>query len=75
MQGIRTIGQQTERTSREIDLRNTLRQWDRDHPQIHHELIVRYICGAIISVGCTSFYNAIRRANMQGSSFDRYHRR
>jgi hypothetical protein len=74
MQGIRSIEQQTERTSRELDIRSQLRQWDRDYPQIHHELIVRYICGAIVSVGCTSFYNAIKRAN-QGGSYDPYHRR
>jgi hypothetical protein len=75
MHGIRSIEQQTERTSREIDIRSSLRQWDRDYPQIHHELIVRYICGAVISVGCTSFYNAIRRANHHGSSYDPYNRR
>jgi hypothetical protein len=75
MQGIRTVSQSTERTSREMDIRNTLRRWDRDHPQIHHELIIRYLCGAIISVGCTSLYNAMRRSINNANSHDRYYRR
>lgn len=75
MQSIRTVSQSTERTSREMDIRNTLRQWDRDHPQIHHELILRYLCGAFVSVACTSFYNAIRRSMSNDRSPVRYNYR
>lgn len=75
MQGIRTVSQSTERASREMDIRNTLRQWDSEHPQIHHELIVRYLCGAVLSVCCTSFYNAIRRSLNSEDSHSRYYRR
>lgn len=74
MQGIRTLEQQTERTSREIDIRSSLRQWDREHPQIHHELIFRYVCGALVSVCCTSLYNGLKRANY-ARGYDPYNRR
>jgi hypothetical protein len=73
MQGIRSIEQQSERTRREVDIRTSLRRWDQEYPQIHHELIVRYLCGAVVSVFCTSLYNDLRRsyARGNGSSYRR----
>jgi hypothetical protein len=61
MRGMRSLEQQAERANREMDIRSSLREWDRDHPEIHHELIVRYLCGAVVSVACTSLYNSFRR--------------
>ena len=69
---IRTLENSTDRVNREMDIRSNLRAWDRDHPQIHHELIVRYVCGAVVSVIATSLYNGLRRANY--SSNDPYRR-
>ena len=69
---IRTIENSSDRMNREMDIRSNLRGWDRDHPQIHHELIVRYVCGAVVSVLATSLYNGLRRAN-HGN--DPYYRR
>jgi hypothetical protein len=74
MRGIRTIEQQTERTRIEVDIRSSLRRWDQDYPQIHHELIVRYLCGAVVSVFCTSLCNGFRqRPSSRGQ--DSYYRR
>jgi hypothetical protein len=60
MRGYRSLEQGAERTQREIDIRSQLRQWDNDFPEIHHELIVRWVCGAIASVAVTSIYNALK---------------
>ena len=61
MRGLRQLEQTTERASRELDVRRSLREWDSNYPEIHHELIVRYLCGAVVSVATTSLYNAIFR--------------
>lgn len=61
MRTFRSIEQTGERTSRELDIRRDLRQWDQDHPEIHHELIVRWVCGALVSVVATSIYSSLRR--------------
>ena len=60
MRGIRTLEQTAERTQREIDIRSDLRRWDNDFPELHHELIVRWLAGAIVSVAVTSLYNALK---------------
>jgi hypothetical protein len=67
MRGMRALEASAERTSRELEIRADLREWDMMHPQIHHELIVRYLCGAVASVGVTSIYNALMRP-----SYSRY---
>lgn len=59
-QGIRSIEQQAERASRELDLRSDLRKWDEEFPWIHHELIVRYICGGLASTTVMFLYNSLR---------------
>lgn len=71
---VRTLESSGDRLNREMDLRSNLRTWDREHPQIHHELIVRYLCGAFVSVVATSLYNGFRRANASGMK-DPYYRR
>ncbi|KAL7580548.1 hypothetical protein ACA910_003675 [Epithemia clementina (nom. ined.)] len=62
MRAVRDFEQTTERTRREMDVRTDLRQWDNDHPELHHELLVRYFCGAMVSVVATSFYQSFWRA-------------
>lgn len=61
MRSARQLEQTTHRTSRELDIRSNLRDWDNRHPEIHHELIVRWLCGAAVSVLATTFYNSLRR--------------
>lgn len=60
MRGYRSLEQGAERAQREVDIRTELRQWDNEFPQIHHELIVRWICGAIASAVITSIYNSLK---------------
>lgn len=67
MRTFRSVEQSSQRAQTEFDLRQNLRDWDRDYPQIHHELIVRYLCGAVVSVAATSLYNSLTRRN------NRYH--
>jgi hypothetical protein len=61
MRAVRSMEQTGERTSRELDIRRDLRRWDEDHGEIHHELIVRYVCGAAASILATTLYNSIVR--------------
>jgi hypothetical protein len=61
MRAVRSLEQTGERTSRELDVRQDLRRWDQNYPEIHHELIVRYVCGAAASILATTLYNSIVR--------------
>lgn len=70
MRAVRTFEQTGERATREMDIRRDLRRWDQEHPEIHHELIVRYVCGALVSVAVTSLYNGLRRPSYASR---RYH--
>jgi len=67
MRGWRSIEQSTDRANREIDIRRSLRDWDNSYPEIHHELIVRWICGATVSIVTTSLYNSIVRRNFSSN--------
>ena len=60
MRGVRSVQQSAERTQAEIDIRSSLRQWDNDFPEIHHELIVRWGCGLLASVVVSSLYQALK---------------
>ena len=60
MRGWRQLEQSAERTSREMDIRTELRRWDTDFPEIHHELIVRWMAGAVVSIVVTSIYDAFK---------------
>jgi hypothetical protein len=60
MKGWRAVEQGFDRTDREIEIRNDLRRWDNQFPEIHHELIVRWLSGAVVSMAVTSFYNAMK---------------
>lgn len=70
---MRTIEQTTERSRLELDLRRNLRTWDNRYPEIHHELIVRYVVGALVSVAATSLYNSVRRPSRPGYSSGYYY--
>lgn len=51
---LRSIENQAERTTRELDIRRDLRDWDNRFPYMHHELIVRYISGLIAYTAATT---------------------
>jgi hypothetical protein len=70
----RTIEQSTTRTSRELDIRRNLRDWDNHYPEIHHELIVRWVCGAVVSLTVTSLYNGLKRELFASGRRDPYRR-
>lgn len=75
MRAVRNIEQSSERTRRELDIRNELRQWDMKYPEIHHELLVRYICGVMVSMVVTSFYQTItQRRTIFGNNHNRRRR-
>ena len=58
-----------------MDIRRELREFDNAYPEIHHELIVRWLVGALVSVTVTSIYNSFKRSLMgMGSRRDPYHR-
>lgn len=59
---MRNVEQSTERARRELDVRSDLRRWDNDHPELHHELLIRYIAGALVSAVVTSLYQSFWRA-------------
>ena len=55
-----------------MDIRADLRKWDNEFPEIHHELIVRWVAGAAVSLVVTSIYNSITRPRPPYN--DRYRR-
>lgn len=59
MSGWRMLQQTERRASKEMEIRNDLYRWDCENPQCHHELIVRYLCGALASLVCTCVYNEL----------------
>lgn len=63
--GIRSIEQQAERTSRELDIRSDLRRWDEEFPWIHHELVIRYVVGGLASTTVMFLYNTLRGGNKE----------
>eukprot|EP00980_Cylindrotheca_fusiformis_P028165 scaffold22583_cov106-Cylindrotheca_fusiformis.AAC.36 len=60
MKGWRAVEQGFNRADREVEIRNNLRRWDNQYPEIHHELIVRWISGAVVSLAITSIYNGLK---------------
>jgi len=57
---VRALEQSSERMQREMEIRSDLRRWDNDYPELHHELIVRWVAGAIVSVAISSLYNSLK---------------
>jgi hypothetical protein len=59
MRQYRNLEQSSEKYQRELDIRSQLRHWDEEIPWMHHELIVRYIAGLIVSGFAVSMYQSI----------------
>jgi len=68
MRGVRAVEQNMDRTSREMDIRSELRSWDRDYPEIHHELIVRWVSGAVVSLFAVMIYDGLKPSSGKGRS-------
>jgi hypothetical protein len=49
MRNIRSLERDSDKISKELDIRQELRNWDREFPYFHHELIVRYVVGFLAS--------------------------
>jgi len=60
MRGVRSVQQGAERTQAELDIRSNLNRWDKDYPEIHHELLVRWGCGLVASLIVSSLYQALK---------------
>ncbi len=46
--------------SKELDIRGELRNWDREFPFFHHELIVRYAAGFLASAVAVAAFGQVR---------------
>ena len=73
MKSWRSIEQKAERTSKELDIRSELRNWDEQFPMLHHELIIRYLSGACASYISSIAYDWIM-ANFGNRRYDRRYR-
>jgi hypothetical protein len=60
MKNWRSIESSAEKASREMDIRSDLRRWDQQHPELHHELIVRYLAGVTASALVTAIFDLFR---------------
>ena len=60
MRNWRTLEQSAERQSREYDIRSSLRDWDANFPEIHHELIVRWVTGFVVSILAQAAYQTVK---------------
>jgi len=70
MKGWRSIEQSAEKATREAEIRTDLWNWDQNHPNFHHELIVRYLAGFFASALARAIYNSFR-----GDPRSRYNRK
>lgn len=65
--GLRNLEQNVDKTSRELDIRTELRNWDEHYPWIHHELIIRYVAGGLASTMAMFLYNSLLRSGKSRS--------
>ena len=57
---IKGFEQSAERAQREAEMRRDLRDWDKEFPMMHHELIVRYAAGFLASSLVVSIIDMFR---------------
>lgn len=60
MKNWRAFEQGTEKSQREMEIRNNLRKWDQQVPEFHHELMVRYLSGVVASSIVSGIYSMFR---------------
>jgi len=56
----RSLENNADRMARERDIRADLRQWDRDYPFLHHELLVRYCAGFVASAAAAMVWGHLK---------------
>jgi len=57
---LRSLERDSDRISKELDIRQELRNWDREFPFFHHELIVRYAAGFLASAVAVAAFGQVR---------------
>mmetsp|Transcript_30867 Transcript_30867/g.55934 ORF Transcript_30867/g.55934 Transcript_30867/m.55934 type:complete len:117 (+) Transcript_30867:90-440(+) len=57
---VRSFERDSDRISKELDMRAELRNWDREFPFFHHELIVRYFAGFVASAVAVTAWSQLR---------------
>mmetsp|Transcript_855 Transcript_855/g.1154 ORF Transcript_855/g.1154 Transcript_855/m.1154 type:complete len:121 (+) Transcript_855:99-461(+) len=57
---LRSLERDSDRISKELDIRGDLRNWDREFPFFHHELIVRYAAGFLASAVAVAAFGQVR---------------
>lgn len=60
MKNWRTLEQGAEKSTREMDIRADLRKWDEQFPEMHHELVVRYIASALAASLVSAVFDMVR---------------
>ncbi len=57
---IRSLERDSDKISKELDIRAELRNWDREFPYFHHELIIRYFAGFLASAMAVAAWGHLR---------------
>jgi len=57
---VRSLERDSDRISKELDIRAELRNWDNEFPYFHHEMIVRYVCGFLASAVAVAAWGQLR---------------
>lgn len=57
---LRSLERDSDRISKELDIRAELRNWDREFPFFHHEMIVRYAAGFLASAVAVTTFGQIK---------------
>lgn len=57
---LRSLERDSDRISKELDIRAELRNWDREFPFFHHEMIVRYAAGFLASAVAVTAFSQIK---------------
>ncbi|KAL7441331.1 hypothetical protein ACHAXH_005789 [Discostella pseudostelligera] len=57
---IRSLERDSDKISKELDIRADLRNWDREFPYFHHELIIRYFAGFLASAVAVAAWGQLR---------------
>ena len=57
---IRSLERDSDKISKELDIRADLRNWDREFPYFHHELIIRYFAGFMASAMAVAAWGQLR---------------
>ena len=60
MRNIRSFERDSDKISKELDIRQELRNWDMEFPYFHHELIVRYAVGFMASSLAVFLFDKLR---------------